>query len=233
MRNIYNTTGNSKTVTLQAGNAYPILIYYNQGGGGYNIGLGFSFNGGSLITDFTSITGTTPFTHITCFKEDSKILTDKGYILVQNLKKGDLIKTLENGFVPIYKMGVKEIYNPSVKDRIKDQLYVCSPKNYPEVFEDLVITGCHSILVDDFKESEREKTNETLGDIYVTDQKYRLPACVDKRAEIYPIEGSVMIYHIALENDDYYMNYGIYANGLLVETCSKRYLEEISEMTIL
>jgi hypothetical protein len=42
----------------------------------------------------------------------------------------------------------------------------------------------------------------------------------------------VTIWHIALENDDYYMNYGIYANGLLVESCSKRYLKELSKMEI-
>jgi hypothetical protein len=65
------------------------------------------------------------------------------------------------------------------------------------------------------------------------DNRYRLPACLDERAEIYPQSGKFSIYHIALENDDYYMNYGIYANGLLVETCSKRYLEQVSEMTIL
>jgi hypothetical protein len=43
----------------------------------------------------------------------------------------------------------------------------------------------------------------------------------------------VTIYHIALENDDYYMNYGVYANGLLVETCSKRYLKELSRMELI
>jgi hypothetical protein len=29
------------------------------------------------------------------------------------------------------------------------------------------------------------------------------------------------------------MNYGIYANGLLVESCSKRYLAELSGMKLL
>ena len=29
------------------------------------------------------------------------------------------------------------------------------------------------------------------------------------------------------------MNYGIYANGLLVETCSKRYLKELSNMNFI
>ena len=67
----------------------------------------------------------------------------------------------------------------------------------------------------------------------MTDKKYRLPACADDRASIYEVEGDVTIYHIALENADYYMNYGIYANGLLVETCSKRYLKELSRMELI
>jgi hypothetical protein len=33
--------------------------------------------------------------------------------------------------------------------------------------------------------------------------------------------------------EDYYMNYGIYANGLLVETCSQRYLKKLSGMEII
>jgi hypothetical protein len=60
-----------------------------------------------------------------------------------------------------------------------------------------------------------------------------LPACVDERAKPYEKAGSHTIYHIALEHDDYYMNYGIYANGLLVETCSKRYLKELSNMILI
>jgi hypothetical protein len=36
---------------------------------------------------------------------------------------------------------------------------------------------------------------------------------------------------MALENDDYYMNYGIYANGLLVESTSKRFMDTI-KMTL-
>ena len=49
----------------------------------------------------------------------------------------------------------------------------------------------------------------------------------------YETLGSYIIYHFALENDNYYNNYGIYANGLLVETCSKRYLKELSKMTLI
>ena len=66
-----------------------------------------------------------------------------------------------------------------------------------------------------------------------TYDKYRLPACVDEKATVYKVPGDYTIYHIALENEHYYGNYGIYANGLLVESCSKRYLKEVSNMEIL
>ena len=130
-------------------------------------------------------------------------------------------------------IGYREIENVICKERIKNKLYVCKQSEYPEIFEDLIITGCHAILVDDFKEGEREKTEEVLGDIFVTDNKYRLPACVDSKAKPYEKEGKFTIYHIALENNDYYMNYGIYANGLLVESTSKRYLKELSNMKLI
>jgi len=102
------------------------------------------------------------------------------------------------------------------------------------VFEDLIITGCHCILVNKFvSEEQKKRVIEVNGDTYVTDNKYRLPSCADERASVYKTSGFYTIYHLALENDDYYMNYGIYANGLLVETCSKRYLKELSNMTLL
>ena len=175
----------------------------------------------------------TPPQPMVCFLEDSKILTKQGYRPIQDLRKGDLIKTIKHGYIPIDMIGYREIYNPICEERIKDKLYVCSNKEYPEIFEDLIITGCHSILVDGFT-NEEEKANviRVNGDTFVTDGKYRLPACVDKRAKPYEKEGAHTIYHIALENEDYFMNYGIYANGLVVETCSKRYLKELSNMTL-
>jgi len=90
--------------------------------------------------------------------------------------------------------------------------------------------------VDQFASQEqREKTMEVnkIKMACVTEGKYRLPACVDDRASVYDKPGNYTIYHLALENPDYYMNYGIYANGLLVETCSKRYLKELSNMTLI
>jgi hypothetical protein len=169
-----------------------------------------------------------------CFKEGSKILTDKGYVPIENIRKGDMLKTVNNGFVAVYCVGVRQIHHASSGERSGEQLYVCSAKNYPQLSEDLVITGYHSILVEDFTDDEqRAATKKVLGAIYATDGYYRLPACVDQRTHWYPEEGDFNIYHLALENNDYYMNYGIYANGLLVESTSKRYMLELSGMKLL
>jgi len=169
-----------------------------------------------------------------CFKHDALILTENGYIKIQELRPGHLVKTVSNGYKPIHSIGKRNIRHPACAERIKDQLYLCTKENYPELFEDLVITGCHSILVPNFKDDgQKQKTLEVNGDIYVTEGHYRVPSCVDDRSLVYSEAGEYTIYHFALENNDYYMNYGVYANGLLVETCSKRYLNELSGMELL
>lgn len=210
-----DTTSMSDIILIQWGfvmKGYP--VYPTEAGN----------QGSAVIGDYT----------YPCFKEDTKILTNKGYIPIQNLRKGDLVKTLNDNFKPIDMIGKKEIYHPASDERIKYQLYKCSKDKFPEIFEELIITGCHSILIDNFINNEQKnKTFETLGDIYITDNKYRLPACVDSRTTVYENQGNHTIYHLALENDEYYFNYGIYANGLLVESCSKRYLKELSSMTLI
>jgi hypothetical protein len=166
-----------------------------------------------------------------CFLEGTKILTKEGYKKIEELKKGDLVKTLLNGYKKIDMIGYKNMWNQASEERIKDQLYVYKKKNVEEVFEDLVLTGCHSVLIDRFETSEkREKVRSLLGGIFITEKKARLPACLDERAEVYKSEGFYTIYHVALENELYTNSYGIYANGLLVESCSIKHLREISQM---
>jgi hypothetical protein len=173
-----------------------------------------------------------------CFLEGTNILSiingEEKYVPVETLRKGDLIKTLKSGNKSIDMIGFSKMEHYVEANRIKDQLYKCSQNEYPELLEDLVLTGCHCILVDNFTSDEqKEETIKINGKIYVTDNKYRLPACVDSRTSVYELPGTYTIYHLALENDDYYMNYGIYANGLLVETCSKRFIKEISNIILI
>lgn len=174
---------------------------------------------------------------IACFLKGSKILTDKGYCNVEDLHKNDLIQTSRDGLKKIHLIGKREIIHPCSNDRDKNQLYKCSKKQYPELFDDLIMTGCHSILVDNDEVSEvtKEKIKEVHEHLFVTDAKLRLPLCADERSIVYEKAGECSIYHLALENDDELMNYGIYANGLLVESCSKIYLENynLSKLTLI
>jgi hypothetical protein len=172
-----------------------------------------------------------------CFLEGTQILCQvdgkETYVPIEQLKPGSLVKTSLDGYKPIKYIGKGSLQNPGTDERIENRLYKCSPSKYPELKEDLYITGCHSILVDTLNEQERKETKEHLGDIFVTDRKYRLMACVDARAEPCCSEGSYTIWHFALEHEDIKMNYGVYANGLLVETCSINFMRNKSNLKLL
>jgi len=259
VQTFYDSTNPTVDIRSTGNNGGPSYLYYSGwlcfDGGGCNI-TSFPYLYGATTGDYnlygdsgtTSSTGNnvdqlqnvtyefglTPFSGFPCFKEGTMILTDNGYRPIQELRKGDLIETYKHGLKPINMIGKRPLYHVCSEERIKDQLYVCSMEQYPELTEDLVITGCHSVLVDRYVDQEqREMVIETLGKIYLTDGKARLPACIDKRTSVYEKMGTYTIYHIALEHDDYYMNYGVYANGLLVETSSKRYLKELSNMELI
>ena len=235
------------TVTITLDSSNNIMVYTKTAADSYTV----QFNGGTVANlttgdvikmpgtnnTFTagSLTGES-FDSNPCFREDSKILcfsqNKQMYKRVQDLRKGDLVVTAKHGLVPIYKVGTSEFFNPGTDERIANRLYKCSPAKYPSLFEDLYITGCHSILVDSITNVQRECTEAILGKIFLTDNKFRLIACLDEKAEPYNKHENTRIYHIALEHANDFMNYGIYANGLLVESCSKRYLSELSNMTI-
>ncbi len=173
---------------------------------------------------------------VVCFGKGAKILCIQGgqeiYRPIEEIRPRDLVKTLLHGYLPVNMIGYSEL-NQAKNVSEGDRLYICSQDQYPTITEDLILTGFHSILVDSLSDEEREGVKRVLGKLYSTDNKYRLPACLDRRAKPYTGTDIHTIYHLALDNDDYYSNYGIYANGLVVETCSKRFLKELSNMTLL
>lgn len=171
-----------------------------------------------------------------CFLEGSTILClvdgVEQYVPVEQLMNGTLVKTSLHGYKPVVLIGTGTIQNPGNNERTENRLYKCSTSKYPQLKEDLFITGCHSILEFPITEKQKEDTIKHLGKVFVTDKKYRLMACVDERAEPWNSSGTYTIWHFALENQDERMNYGVYANGLLVESCCIRSLKTKSNMTL-
>ena len=220
------------------------------------------YSSDTLLTSNGSTSVTTTFTTtniipppVVCFLEGSKILTANDlfveqYQNIENIKHGMLVKilnsqnnlNLQNNYKKVTHIGKTTIYPQKKHSNPIDKLYRLSTEEYDEIYkfgEDLYITGAHSILVDTLTKKQREETIKQLGGIYITDDKYRLMACLDDRAEVCNkdtlfeskrVEPPYTIWHLALENTSKYENYGIYANGLLVESCSQRMFEEFSNL---
>jgi len=164
----------------------------------------------SQTDDYTAGTMSTLLivTEAHCFLEGSQILclvdNEEKYLPIESIRRGTLVKTSMSGYKSVDMIGHSKIYNPANNLRSKNRLFKCSKENYPELTDDLIITGCHSILVDCLSsEEQREQVIAVNGAAYGTENKYRFPACVDPRAVPYEKEGVFNVWHLALEHEDY------------------------------
>jgi hypothetical protein len=169
-----------------------------------------------------NITVVEPPTPIPCLKEGTKVLTEEGYKEVEKLTKEDKVKTVD-GYKNVYKISKTIMEHRAINKRIPDQLYEYTKEDNEEP---LILTGRHSILVDSLTTEESKQVKELLGRLYITCKKYRLPACLDEKAKVYSLPGTYNVYHVSLENENMYTNYGMYANGILVETMSKKNIDK-------
>jgi hypothetical protein len=166
-----------------------------------------------------------------CFLEGTKILCLlsglETYLAVETLRPGTLVKT-PSGFKKVDKIGKSSILNPGHSGRTMDHLYVCRKENFPELTEDLYITGYHSILVDELTDNEQKRTLEINGRVFEASGKKCLMASVCEKTEPWAQEGTFTIWHFSLEDEDEKSKFGVYSNGLLTETCSVEYMDTSS-----
>jgi len=152
-----------------------------------------------------------------CYSRGTKILTaDRGYIPVEELKRGDFIKTYIHGDLPIENIISNKIMNDP--DNFKHCFYKLSSNN-PEL-EDLVVTGGHGILVDKIpkgvvspSKGYYESSESKIDDKYLLIAGFTKQ--FEKINEIIPIE----YYHFSLKSHEGTdRRYGVWANGILSES---------------
>jgi hypothetical protein len=157
-----------------------------------------------------------------CFNEGTKILClnkhlEEEYIPVENLRKGDFVKTYKHGFRKIDLIGKNNmINNPK---NFGECMYKMEKTNENGLFEDLLITGWHSILVDDLKDYKQENDKVFGKESPKIDDKHLLLASVSKDFIKMENNANYTYYHFTLEGDDNQC-FGVWANGLLTETIS-------------
>jgi hypothetical protein len=117
------------------------------------------------------------------------------------------------------------INNPNINE---DCMYMMEKNDSNRLSEDLIVTGAHSILVDDLGNKYNAYSNFYNGLIPKIDDKFLVFASIStefvklKNTDLYTY------YHFILENDgnDNDKRYGVWANGILTETPTKKYFIE-------
>lgn len=217
LKTLYNATNSFFAFTMNQIFDPPVLIEQNR----------VYYSDGSKYEVITSIEQTTD---PSCYNEGTKILcgiknsddseyTDT-YIPIENLRKGQMVKTYLHGYKKIMMIGKNTMINDPITRF--GCMYVMKKTDTNGLIEDLMVTGGHSILVDDL--GIHKKRNDRIMK-RVVDGKHFLLAAVssdfEKIQEIRPFT----YYHLTLESDDPKRFYGIWANGILSEsTCQKDFI---------
>ena len=160
---------------------------------------------------------------VICFGKGSMIQCEGGSVPVEELKVGTLVKTLKHGYKAITLMGTSTIRNRGGSERIRDRLYV-----YPK--ENLILTGGHSVLLDDVSGDQLERIKKSFGGVFFTEGKLLLLAMDDERAEPYLTKGIFPIYNFVLEAPNENTNYGVFANGKLVESSFPYWVKKMNPL---
>ena len=160
-----------------------------------------------------------------CFNEGTKILClnknlQEEYIPIENLRKGDLVKSYKHGYRRIDLIGKKPMINdPTGWYKC---MYKMEKTETNGLIEDLIITGGHSILVDNLEDLEEVQTIKLWKTTQMIDDKQLLLASVSK--DFVKLENSDLYtyYHFTLDNNgNDNERFGVWANGILTETQSK------------
>jgi len=213
---------------------YSLVVMSDTTGKNYLYFIGAADSDGGVFNLYRLvITESVSVEPIICFKEGTQILTlDLNtrldtYKNIENINVGDLVSTYKHGYVPVNIIGYSNLINTSSDSRITNKLYVYKKDDHQELIEDLYMTGGHAVLLDyeNITDNQCDKMMEEMGKLYKTDDKFRLMAKLDYRCDTVDDNRQYRVWHICLDHENEWMNYGIYANGMLVESTCERHAQ--------
>jgi len=159
--------------------------------------------------------GFTEGTLITC-----KVNNKEETVAVQNLKPGMMVKTGDGLFRPVDKIGSRSLTNPTGSARVAERLYTLKKTDHPSLTADLTVTGNRSVLAHTVTDADRRQMIAVHGRITVADKKFCVPCVADAKAQPAAVTGAVTIYNFSLVCPGRVTSYGVYANGLLVDSAN-------------
>ncbi len=157
-----------------------------------------------------------------CYVRGSQILCRDGirdtYIKIENIRPGMFVKTYPTGYKRV--MVIQKNFIQNTVDRVENKIYRLPKYKHKNLFQDLYVTGLHSILVPSLTMEQEEKTISSWGCTIKICNLYRLMAHLSPEFEDVKDEETYEIYHLVLENNNEQANDGIWANGILSESLS-------------
>jgi hypothetical protein len=196
---------------------------------GLVINGGYIYDSNSNANSIWKISLSTP-----CFNEGTKILClnslmKEEYILIEDLKKGDVVKSYLHGYRRIESIGKNSMINNPEHFNLSMYKMAKTPEN--GLTDDLIVTGGHSILVDDLGEYYDENKIRFKGKIPKIDDKFLLLCFLTKDFVQLTDTNKYTYYHLVLENNgNNDERFGIWANGILTETISKNQFIEVEQI---
>jgi hypothetical protein len=175
-------------------------------------------NYGVAGPNFNTPTGIYSSINTLCYEENTRILClidgIEKYIKISNMEVGMDVKTYKNGYKKV--------------KFIKGFKFLCVDKNndlnclFKMKDTDLIVTGGHSILVDELSEEEYKNNKKYNFKDSIEDKKLLL-SCSSNKFEKINDNKLYILYHLVLENEDINMHYGIWVNdGILSESCPEK-----------
>jgi hypothetical protein len=241
-KGVFLTTSTSFTTEPIINNS-PVINGVN--GPGYNY---FKFYGGGSIIDptvnyliFNTTSSSSPtlryygtyvFSNTTlpcCFSEGTRILgltaqLKEEYRLVQDLIIGDFIKSYLHGYRKVSKILKGFFVNNPTEQGVANCMYRMSKTEDNGLIEDLTLTRNHGVLVEKLTEDEEKKVDK--NNLPVIDGLLSIITADSDKFEKVKDTNVYNYYHFSLDGDgDNDRRFGVYANGLLVETPSNNMMD--------